>query len=234
MGMGIFTPGSDASPGTTIVGGQPDGQRREGLQAVPVGLEQILFAAATEQSFREELLDDREGAVARRGFKLVETERSILAAAPKGQLETMISRIDTSRSNLQRRDFMRAVAATLVTLAAGTTLSACSKADEAAQQGTQGGPPFKGPTDPSNVPDPANMTTGGGARPDFPEPVPTMAGAVKDTPPDASVDESAGKVEVQSPPPNVKGGARPDLPEPKPTTVPIKTEKRPTRGHTLR
>lgn len=230
MGMGVFTPGGDASPGTTIVGGQPDGQRREGVQDVPVGLEQVLLAAASDGQFRDQLLEDREAAVTRIGFTLVESERAILAAAPQGQLEVMIDRIDTSRANLERRDFMRAIAATIVSLAVGTSLQACAGPEDIPQGVDQ--PPFKGPVEPVKVPESLNMTTGGGARPDFPEPAPPMAGATIDVP-DASAVGAGERVEVPKPPPNVKGGARPDLPEKKPVKIPVKPQKQPTRGHTL-
>ena len=232
MGMGVFSPGSDASPGTTIVGGQPDGQRREGVQSVPVGLEQVLFAAATDRDFREDLLASRASAVERRGFALVDSERAVLSAAPSGQLERMIDRLDTSKDNLERREFMRAVAATMVSLAAGTALSACANAEDPLP--ASGGPPFKGPASqvvesPAPAVEPASMATAGGARPDLPEP-----GRI-----DASVEKESQAVKVEPPPLNVKGGARPDLPEEeykkpgyKPTKIPIKPEKRPTRGHT--
>jgi hypothetical protein len=224
MGMGVFQPDGDAAPGTTIVGGQPDGQPRRGTQSVPVGLEQVLYTAAMEPAFKTELLADREAAVERRGFALTASERSMLRVAPPEQLGQMIDRIDTSAASLERRDFLRAVAATMVTIAAGSELAACGSTDGNGS-GTETGAPFKGPvegqqqqdqTSVEMLQDPSPPPTG--IRPDLEEP-PRDAGPAAQPP----------TIEVE---PEVRPtkGIRPDPPEPKQPTIEHKPPKALTRG----
>ncbi|MBW2276174.1 MAG: hypothetical protein JRF63_01710 [Deltaproteobacteria bacterium] len=236
MGLGVFQPDGDAAPGTTIVGGQPDGQRRKGVVSVPVGMEQLLLTAAVDADFRAELIRDRAEAAERRGLELTDSERAVLAIAPDDQLETMIARIDTSEQNLKKRKFMRAVAATVVTLAAGTGLGACGGPEDKA--GGNPNAPFEGPVDTSQVeipqPEPMPPT---GIRPDMiPEPAPPVAGALAQEP-DASV---APTVDMPIEKPRPTKGIRPDFGEPpniedvilKPPKVDVKPPKAPTRGHT--
>ena len=235
MGMGVFQPDDDAAPGTTIVGGQPDGQRRKGVVSVPVALEQLLITASVDPEFREELLRDREQAAARRGLELTDSERSVLSIAPEHQLEAMIDRIDTSEQNLKKRGFMRAVAATVVTLAAGTGLGACGGPEDKQATGAETGAPFQGPVDTGavEVPEPEPMPPTG-IRPDeIPQPDQPMAG-IQAQEPDASV---APTVEIPAEKPRPTKGVRPDIedmepPKPKQPKVPVKPPKMPTRGHT--
>lgn len=93
---------------------------------VPVGMEKVLFTAASDQHFMEELFEDREAAVATRGFRLRDSEMAMLRMIPDDHLRSAINGLDTSDSNLERRNFMRAVAATAVTVAAADALSGCS------------------------------------------------------------------------------------------------------------
>jgi hypothetical protein len=234
MGMGVFQPDGDAAPGTTIVGGQPDGQRRKGVVSVPVGLEQLLYTAARDADFRAELLRDRERAAARLRIALTDSERSALVIAPQVQLEAMIDRIDTSEQNLKRRGFMRAVAATVVTLAAGSGLTACGGSDGAA--GSESGAPFKGDAQQVQVQAPEPLPPTGIRPDDIPEPVPPMAGALAQ-PPDASVSPT---VDLEAEQPRPTKGIRPDEPEepapaakpPQKPKVDVKPPQMPTRGHT--
>jgi hypothetical protein len=238
MGLGVFQPDSDAAPGTTIVGGQPDGQRRKGVQSVPVGLEQLLITAAVDPDFRRELVRDRVEAATRRGLELTESERSVLSIAPAPQLETMIDRIDTSEQNLKRRKFLRAVAATVVTLAAGTGIGACGGPGEGQSTGAETGAPFQGPVDTAAAqPPPPEPMPPTGIRPDeIPPPEQPMAGVmIQEEEPDAS----APTVEMPVEPPRPTKGVRPDYPDefapppkPKQPTVDVKPPKAPTRGHT--
>jgi hypothetical protein len=234
MGLGVFQPDSDAAPGTTIVGGQPDGKRRKGVVSVPVGLEQLLIAAAVDADFRRELIRDRERAATRRGLELTGSERSVLAVAPDAQLEAMIDRLDTSEKNLERREFLRAVAATAVTLAAGTGLEACGGSGDKPAAETDA--PFKGESQQLQVPEPDSMPPTG-IRPDeIPEPVQPMAGVQAETP-DASVSPTS-EIPIQETRPTK--GIRPDIPEepklppskPSKPQVDVKPPKMPTRGHT--
>jgi hypothetical protein len=234
MGMGVFQPDGDAAPGTTIVGGQPDGQRRRGVVSVPVGLEQLLIAAAVDADFRRELIRDRERSATRRGLELTGSERAVLAVAPDAQLEAMIDRIDTSQKNLERRAFLRAVAATAVTLAAGSGLEACGGSGDKPAAETDA--PFKGESQKLDVPEPEPMPPTG-IRPDeIPEPAQPMAGVQAETP-DASLSPTV-ELPVQDKHPT--RGIRPDIPEelepppekPKKPKVDVKPPKMPTRGHT--
>jgi len=232
MGMGVLSPGSGASPGTTIVGGQPDGQRRQPVQSVPVGLEQILVVAAREPAFAAQLLTDRSGAVERRGFVLVESERLVLAAAPEHQLAAMSDRIDASSANLERRDFMRAVAATLVTIAAGSALQACGPADGRDPGSRQEGPgdaPFRETPAAVPVPESPNMATEGGARPDLPELPPEPIAPAIEPEPSPAKPPRPPKAPVETTESMSGGGVRPD----RPPVVDVKPTAHPTRGHTI-
>lgn len=184
MGMGVFNPGDDAAPGNTIVGGQPDGQRRKGVVSIPVGLEQLLLTAAVDPAFREVLIRDWEQAVSSRGLRLTQSESSVLRIMSESQLGAMIDRIDTSEKNLEKRSFLRSVAATVLTLAAGTALQACGGTEDTRKDT---GAPFKGEVQQVEVevpvPEPMPPT---GIRPDeIPSSEPTMAGATGQEP-DAS------------------------------------------------
>ena len=166
MGLGVFN------------------QRRKGVVSVPVGLEQLLLTAAVDPAFREELIRHGEADAASRGLRLTQSESSVLRIMTESQLGAMIDRIDTSEKNLEKRSFLRSVAATVLTLAAGTSLQACGGADETAKDT---GAPFKGDVQQVEVevpvPEPMPPT---GIRPDeIPPSEPTMAGATGQEP-DAS------------------------------------------------
>jgi len=214
MGMGVLSDG-DAGAGTTIVGGQPGETRRGARQHVPVGLERVLYAAAADPEFRAALSVDRTAALAARGFELTASERAVFGNLPEEQLAAMIGRLDVSRENLARREFLRNVAGTFVALAAGTALGSCSGQSAGSQ--AQGGAPFLGPSEkapdasvppePPQPPYPEPMPPGG-IRPDLPEPPPspTMApgGIRPDKPPPA--------IEIDVPEPRPTRGIRPDMP----------------------
>jgi len=131
-------PGAAGAAGPTIVGGQPPGDRRSPLRQVPVGLEKVLYTAATDAGFREELLRDRERAVNARGLELQASELAMLRLAPAAQLVAAIDALDTSDTNLARRGFMRAVAGA-VTLAAGSVLAGCDDRPTEVAQGIRPG-----------------------------------------------------------------------------------------------
>ena len=92
---------------------------------VPVGVEKVLFVAATDEQFRQALLTDRRRAVQERGLSLRPSELALLAAVPDQQLCVAIDGMDTSPTNVRRRTFMRVVAATAATVAAVEALG-CS------------------------------------------------------------------------------------------------------------
>ncbi|MBW2276173.1 MAG: hypothetical protein JRF63_01705 [Deltaproteobacteria bacterium] len=171
------------------------GRRRKGTISVPVGLEQLLYTAAKDAELRAELIRDRNEAAARRGLELTASERSVLAIAPDDQLEAMIDRIDTSEHNLKKRGFMRAVAATAVTLAAGTGLGACGSPSDKPAVETDA--PFQGQAQEIDI-----EVQPGASRGIRPDPVPFEK-------PDAG----PAKVEIQNPEAQTSGGARPDIDE---------------------
>lgn len=116
-----------ASPKTTIVGGQPAKQARWKPPRVPVGVERVLILAATDPNFNELLFRDREVALAGlEGIRLEASEEAMLRYISEGQLRASIRGLDTSRDNLQRRSFLRAVAVGVITLAAGDAAMGCS------------------------------------------------------------------------------------------------------------
>ncbi len=93
---------------------------------VPVGVERVLYMAATDPAFREALMADRAGAVQRAGLPLRDSELALLAAVPRPQLQAAIDGMDTTQTNVQRRTFMRVVAASAATVASATALG-CSE-----------------------------------------------------------------------------------------------------------
>lgn len=162
--------------------------------SVPVGLEQMLFAAAVDPGFHAELIRDRELAVARRGVELTASESAVLAIATDAQLAAMIDRIDTSEQNLKRRKFMRAVAATAVTLAAGTGLGACGGPGDEPAVKTDA--PFQGQSQKLEIEVP---------------PVEPAGSRPLETIPDVKLDAGAPALEIPDPELNLDGGARPDI-----------------------
>lgn len=104
---------------TTIVGGQP--RKRPAMRMkVRVGLERVLYRAALDRHFREALLADRPAALASAGFELDPSEHAVLASVDRDSLAAMIAQVDPA--GRKDRRFMRAVAATFVTLASGTAM----------------------------------------------------------------------------------------------------------------
>jgi hypothetical protein len=162
--------------------------------SVPVGLEQLLVAAAIEPAFRRELVRERAVAAARRGLVLTDSERLALDKPSAAQLETMIDRIDTSEQNLERSGILRAVAAAAITLAAGTGIQACGGSSD--KPATETDVPFQGAAekiDNNEIELQIDQT-------------PMPAGILPD-PPDAG----APTLDIHEPDPQGKGGARPDI-----------------------
>jgi len=194
-------------------------RRRRGKISVPVGLEQLLYTAASDPEIRAELIRDRAAAAERRGLDLTASERSVLGIAPDDQLEAMIDRIDTSEQNLKKRKFMRAVAATAVTLAAGTGLAAGGCTDR--KPGPETDAPFQGAAEKVDVEVDIQQTAPGGARPV--ETIPDVkldAGKPEAEVLNPELMTSGGarpKVDVDDPEMNLDGGARPDIAEDLPT-----------------
>ncbi len=104
-------------------------EREYRLSRVPVGIERVLYLAATDQTFRAALEADAEAAVAARGLNLRPSELGMLRAVPLDQLLASAGHMDASPENLQRRSFLRAVAASAVTVAAADVVAGCSDED---------------------------------------------------------------------------------------------------------
>ncbi len=107
---------------TTIVGGQP--RKRPSLRmSVKVGLERVLYLAATDRDFRTALLANRAVALRAAGLALSEGEAAVLDAVGPDSLAAMIDAVQP-RSRPQR-PFLKSVAATFLTLATGTASVGC-------------------------------------------------------------------------------------------------------------
>jgi len=128
--------GDNKGPGTTIVGGQPQA-RRSYSAYVPVGLEKVLYLAASDPLFKEELLKDRTMAAQARGLKLRHSEQAVLQSTPEAQLLAIINSLDVSSDNVGRRGFLRSVAASTAAVAAGANLGACGDDSDKNDQGVK-------------------------------------------------------------------------------------------------
>lgn len=107
---------------TTIVGGQP--RKRPALRmTVKVGLERVLYLAATDRDFRTALLVERDAALRAAGLSLSDGEQAILAAVDGDALAAMIDAVKPRER--PQRPFLKSVAATFLTLATGTAQLGC-------------------------------------------------------------------------------------------------------------
>ncbi len=89
---------------------------------VPVGVERVLYGAASDPGFRAALLKDRGAALAGMGLEV--SERAVLENVPEASLVAMIDAIRVDEHG--RRDFMMTVAAVSVGAGAATAaLSGC-------------------------------------------------------------------------------------------------------------
>lgn len=90
---------------------------------VKIGLEQVLYLAATRWSFRDALLADRDAALREAGLVLSPDEAAVLAATDRDSLSTLIDAVQPQ--SRRARPLLQAVAMTFVTLATGTADLAC-------------------------------------------------------------------------------------------------------------
>lgn len=105
------------SGGVTIVGGRPM-RRTMQVTDLPIGIEQVLTLAALNPGFREELLRDPVAAARRRAIELDPVEAALISSASPEQLQAMIDRM-VIPSEMSRRGFSKAVAASVVAMIAG-------------------------------------------------------------------------------------------------------------------
>lgn len=107
----------------TIVGGQPAKTRQipgAGDMEVPVGFVMLLYLAARDGAFRQQLLDDRDAAIAAAGVALRDSELATLRAVSDAALDHMIDSL--AAENPWGRRLMRKVASAAASLAAGTAI----------------------------------------------------------------------------------------------------------------
>ena len=115
---------------TTVVGGQP--RKRPTIRmSIRVGLERVLYRAAVDKGFRKALLKDRDGALRAAGMELSAGETAVLSSVDRDALATLIDNVRPEARKDHR--FVKAVAATFVTLATGTT--ACDMNTDTVQAG---------------------------------------------------------------------------------------------------
>ncbi len=91
----------------------------------PIGVERVLYAAATDEAFRGQLLEDRAAALAGGAFTLSDTERALLLAIPDDQLAAAIAALDVRPSNVRRRAVLSVVATSAGALATLGLASGC-------------------------------------------------------------------------------------------------------------
>ena len=86
------------TPDITI-SGQPETKPRRRQIEVPVGLEQLLFLAARDETLKADLLADRNGTVDRLGVQLLPSETTALDLVSDAALRVMIDHIQPGRFN---------------------------------------------------------------------------------------------------------------------------------------
>lgn len=125
----------------------------QATNSFPMGVERVLYAAATDEAFRALLFSDRSAALAGRHPRLNDTEHAMLLAIPDDQLAAAIDALDLRPGNVKRRAVLAAVAtsaAGLVTLgAASGCLTGTRPEDDLHRDGGphDGGPHDSGPHD---------------------------------------------------------------------------------------
>ena len=104
------------------------GPHRTKRLKIPIGLEKTLYLAASNDEFRESLLEDREAAVAEAGCALTPVETSLLRSLPESILTSMVAAIDLKAHS--RRAFMRNIAACILAGSALIESSGCPATGE--------------------------------------------------------------------------------------------------------
>ncbi len=118
--------GSDGkrSEGVTIVGGRPM-HRAVAAEELPQGIEQVLTIAALDREFRASVARDPVAAAAAKGIALDAVEAGLLRATAPAQLAAMAERLVIPR-DIGRRQFVKAVSASVVALVTGNAMLLCS------------------------------------------------------------------------------------------------------------
>jgi hypothetical protein len=161
---------------------------------VPIGVERVLLHAAVDPSFKQALLADRQAALLAHEVALRPSERAMLLAIPTEQLAAAIEGMDPSPANVQRRSFMRVVAASAMTIAAAESVGCGSDTDQGPNPPQDAGPDFPAAT---------------GSRPDWPDTGPAQDTAAADgTAQDAAATDATGDAVSDAP----SDAAEDDLP----------------------
>ncbi len=141
---------------TTIVGGSSSGSgRSEGT--IPTGIEVMLKKAAVDAEFRERLFAERGSAAAAIELELDPTERAMLEAIPRAQLESIVAQTVVPLE--QRRVFLGRLAAPMLAVL-GAAMTGCQP-----KPTTLGIRPAAPPT---NQPPAGSLQAKDGIRPDRP------------------------------------------------------------------
>ncbi len=96
-------------------------KRRQSCTLIPIGIEKLLYRAATDLTFRDALLDHPRQTIAAAGYCLQASEQQVMESVSRDQLAAMIARIDPKRHG--QRPFMRTIAAVAVAAVTTTTVS---------------------------------------------------------------------------------------------------------------
>ena len=110
--------------GVTIVGGRPMHRAVE-TKDLPQGVEQVLTLAGLDPAFREAVAADPVAAAASKGIALDAIEAALLGAMPPADIAAMAERMIVPPRK-DRRGFMKAVSASVVTMVTGNAFVLCS------------------------------------------------------------------------------------------------------------
>jgi len=103
---------------------------------VSSGVERLLYLAGMDRAFKARLLERRAAAAEGVGVRLTGAERAMLEAAPEAQLQATIEGLDVSPENLERRAFLRDVAASAIAAAAVGAAGCSDDVDSGKDAGT--------------------------------------------------------------------------------------------------
>ena len=101
---------------------------RGAQSAVTVGVERVLYEAATDADFKQQLIADRARALEARGLALGPSEQAVLSNVTDTALKAMIDAIVVPEH--KRRRFMKAVAAVSAGAAGLVLVPGCPAADK--------------------------------------------------------------------------------------------------------
>ncbi|MDX9719291.1 MAG: hypothetical protein RBU37_00990 [Myxococcota bacterium] len=195
----------------TVVGGRPSPAQQRRLR-VAVGIEKVLYLAASNPEFLKQLEQDRSNALA--SLALSDSERTTLSAIPTAQLNAMIGRIDVKAH--AKRDFMRAVATVALAAATSTAAVAC-KGETPTPNNANSQPSVEQKADIVELEAPP-MPPPAGIPPHFQQPQLNEDVSIEDQ----SIEEES--VEVEAPPPATKGH-RIDIDAPPPASRGISSDR---------